>query len=70
MLFIDNEVHYTDGEPADSVMQEFVTRGDNQITALEVLAISVGLSTFHEKLWNRRVVVYSDNSGAEVSHIA
>ncbi len=35
--------------------------------SLEVLAISVGLSTFVHELMHRSVIVYSDNSGAEAA---
>ena len=34
---------------------------------LELLAISLGLSTFQEQLSGRKVVIHSDNSGSEVS---
>lgn len=36
-----------------------------QITTLEILAISIGLSTFQKLLQGRKVVVWSDNKGAE-----
>ena len=36
-----------------------------QITTLEILAISIGLSTFQSELKGRKVVVWSDNKGAE-----
>ena len=36
-----------------------------QITTLEILAISIGLSTFQAELGGRKVVVWSDNKGAE-----
>jgi hypothetical protein len=36
-----------------------------QITTLEILAISIGLSTFQAELAGRKVVVWSDNKGAE-----
>ena len=36
-----------------------------QITTLELLAISIGLSTFQAELQGRKVVVWSDNQGAE-----
>lgn len=39
--------------------------GHRQITTLEILAISVGLSTFQELLRGRKVVVWTDNKGAE-----
>ena len=36
-----------------------------QITTLELLATSIGLSTFQAELQGRKVVVWSDNKGAE-----
>ena len=36
-----------------------------QITTLELLSISIGLSTFQSELQGRKVVVWSDNKGAE-----
>ena len=36
-----------------------------QITTLEILAIAIGLSTFQDELRTRKVVVWSDNKGAE-----
>ena len=40
-------------------------RNDAQIMGLELLAISLGLSTFMYKIRNRKVVVHTDNLGAE-----
>ena len=65
VLFIDGDVHYTDGEPSEEVMSRFRARGDRQITSLEMLAISVGLSTFEAELSGRKIVLWSDNTGAE-----
>ena len=67
VLFIDGDCLYTDGMPSASIMQTFTQRADNQIMTLEILAISVGLSTFAEELKGRKVIVYSDNTGAEVN---
>jgi len=69
VLFINGQTLYTDGEPHASVMEWFQQRADGQITALEILAISVGLSTFSEELAGRKVVIYSDNTGAEVRRL-
>jgi hypothetical protein len=66
-LFGGHQILYTDGQPALAIMERFMKRSDNQITTLEVLAIAVGLSTFGELLENRRVVIFSDNVGAEGS---
>ena len=66
VLFIDGVCLYSDGKPHDDIMQWFYERADGQITSLEILAISMGLSTFAAELAGRKVVVYSDNTGAEV----
>ena len=66
VLCIDGVTHYTDGAPAESLMGKFSARCDNQITTLEILAISVGLSTFCSMLVGRKVVCFSDNTAAEV----
>ena len=66
VLCIDGQCHYTDGPPAAALVERFQSRRDNQITTLEILAISVGLCTFAERLKGRKVIVYSDNTGAEV----
>ena len=65
VLFIDGRTLYTDGAPAEQYMEQFQKRGDNQIMSLELLALVVGLSTFTEELKGRKVVLWSDNSGAE-----
>lgn len=67
VLFDGEQILYTDGQPAPEIFERFSKRSDNQITTLEVLAIAVGLSTFGEMLENRRVIIFSDNIGAEGS---
>ena len=54
------------GEPAPSHIDWLRKRGDNQIMSLEVMAVAVGLATFAEELRGRKVVVYIDNTAAEV----
>ena len=49
-------------------MAKLLARRDSQIVALEAIAIALGLSTFSEELRGRKVVLYSDNTGAEVGH--
>ena len=66
VLFVNGQVHFTDGAPSEAVMARFRQRADNQIMSLEMLAISVGLATFAAELRGRKVIVYSDNTGAEV----
>ena len=56
---------YTDGAPSERVMSNFKNRSDSQIMGLEMVAISLGLSTFASRLQNRKVIVHSDNKGAE-----
>ena len=65
VLCLDGYVQYTDGPIAPSIMERFQQRCDNQITTLEIVAISLGLSTFASELAHRNVIVYSDNKGAE-----
>ena len=66
VLFINGKTLYCDGEPHAGIMRWFQSRADGQITSLEILAIAVGMSTFSEELAGRKVIVYSDNTGAEV----
>ena len=54
-------------EPPESVLSFFRARGDKQITSLEILAIALAISTFSEEIAGKRVVMYSDNRGAERS---
>ena len=65
VLCIDGQWLYTDGVPRQEIMQQFLQRKDKQITTLEILAIAIGLSTFADELQGRKVVVWSDNTGAE-----
>jgi hypothetical protein len=66
-LFINGRCLYTDGAPSAAVMAEFEERADAQIMGLEILAISLGMATFAAELHGRRVVVWSDNTGAEAA---
>ena len=65
VLFFNGECLYTDGAPSQQVLDEFQQREDAQIMGLEILAIAVGLATFANELRGRKVVVWSDNTGAE-----
>jgi len=69
VLFIDGERLYTDGQPSAALMNTFEKRADNQIMTLEILAIAVGLSTFAKELQGRKVIVFSDNTGAEAASV-
>ena len=46
-------------------MGQLEARGDNQIMSLEMLAVLVSLSTHKERISGRRVVLWSDSTGAE-----
>jgi hypothetical protein len=59
--------YYCDMEPPACVMEFFQKRGDKQITSLEILSIALGISTFGDLISNRRLIVFSDNKGAEHS---
>ena len=67
ILFCDGQRTFTHMKPPAAVLEQFKRRKDNQIMGLELLAISLGLSTFQEQLSGRKVVIHSDNSGSEVS---
>jgi len=67
VLFVDGQCLYTDGRPSDGMMSSFKSRADNQIMTLEILAIAVGRSTFADELRGRKVLVFSDNTGAEAA---
>ena len=61
---------WTHMAPPTSVLKYFRARRDKQIMGLELLAISLGMGTFIEKLTGRRVVIHTDNKGSEVRPFA
>ena len=65
VLFIDGVVLWADFAPPAELVQLFCVRSDAQIMGLEILAIALGLCTFGDALRNRKVLVWSDNVGAE-----
>ena len=65
VLLADGKTHYTDWEPPPSLLAIFISRKDQQIMGLELLAIALGFSTFANLLEGRRVFVWSDNVGTE-----
>ena len=69
VVFIDGECLWTHMAPPQQVMCRFRARGDNQIMGLELLAISLGLSTFERRPRGRKVIIHSDNSGSEVTYL-
>ena len=66
VLFLDGRWYYTDGKLSSLIIERLASRHDNQIMAYESIAILLGISTFSNLLNGRRVVVWSDNKGAEV----
>ena len=52
---------------SEDIFAIFKARQDNQIMGLELLAISLGLSSFEHLLRKRRVVIHSDNTGSEAA---
>jgi len=66
VLFDGERRWFTHCEPPSCIMDSFRRRRDNQIMGLELLSISLGLSTFEAQLRDRQTVVYSDNTGSEV----
>ena len=63
VLLIDGEVWYTDCEPPKEMLEILTERHDDQIMGLELFSVSLGLSTFVDKLAGRDVFVWSDNRG-------
>ena len=61
----DGSALYTDLVPSPKLLEAFVQRRDQQIMGLELMAISLGLSTVGEQLSNRNAVIHCDNIGAE-----
>ena len=66
VVFIDEEILWTHLMPPQQTMSRFKSRGDSQIMGLELLAISLGISTFERRLRGRKVIIHSDNTGSEV----
>ena len=53
--------------PSATLLQHFRPRGDNQIMGLELMAISLGLTTFEKWIRNSNLVVWCDNCGSEMA---
>ena len=65
MACIDGQILYTAVSPNGELLDQLERRGDKQITSLEIIAILLSVATFAVALKGRRVVLYSDNTGAE-----
>ena len=66
VLFCDGAWMWTHMDPPAVALDSFLNSRKNQIMGLELLAVSLGLSTFSSWIKGRRVVVHCDNTGAEV----
>lgn len=67
VAWIDGAVEFADCAPPAELVGLLETRFDNQIMGLELMSIVLALSTFTDVCKGRRVVVHSDNRGAEVA---
>ena len=67
VLFLDGQSLFCDMRVPESILSFFTKRRDNQILGLEMLSIALGLSSFAPMLANRRLIVWSDNTGAEAA---
>ena len=67
-VLFDGELCMATRMPASpKLTKHFARRGDNQIMGLELMAISLGLTTFESWITNNRIVVWCDNTGSEVA---
>ena len=67
VVFIDGACWWTHTAVPSRWLSFFRRRNDQQIMGLELLAVSLGLSTFEGLLAGRCVVIHCDNSGSEQS---
>ena len=65
VVWVDGEVFFTDCPPPPEVTALWKVRADQQIMGLELLSIALGLSVFMDRLKGRKVIIHSDNTGAE-----
>ena len=67
VVHADGIWHWTSTTVGERGLKHFRRRRDKQIMGLELLAISLAFETFAPIIRRRRVIVYCDNTGAEVS---
>eukprot|EP00969_Alexandrium_andersonii_P054931 2421260-Alexandrium_andersonii.AAC.1 len=65
VLAADGQWQYTDVVPPRQVLEAFLTREDEQIMGLEMLAVVLGLCSFMGDVEGRRCVIFTDNTGGE-----
>ena len=61
VLMVDSECSWTHMAVPENILAFFKARKDNQIMGLELLSISLGLSSFEQLLRKRRVVIHSEH---------
>ena len=66
VLLAGRQVFFVHQQAPEELSRFFKVRSDKQILGLELLAISLALSSFAHLLRGRRVVIHSDNTGNEV----
>jgi hypothetical protein len=66
VLLHDGELHFCQCDVPERLARQFVHRDDAQIMGLEMLALALGLSSFGGWLQGRRILLWSDNKGAEL----
>lgn len=65
ILWVDGDVLFSDCPPPLEITQLWQERRDQQIMGLELLSIALGLSVFEKEIAGRKLVIHSDNTGAE-----
>ena len=65
VIIVDGCTFYCDCAPPAEAMAHFSERRDGQIMGLELLALALALSSFKQMIAGRRIVLWSDNVGAE-----
>ena len=65
VLFMDGQIWYTHLPPCQRIRAMLQERNDQQIMALELFAIVLGVCTFRSLLQGRRVWIWCDNVGGE-----
>ena len=67
VLLKKGRLSYTDMPVPQELMDRLPIRKDKQIMALEILAIALGLSTFHGEVAGAVLRIWTDNVGCELS---
>ena len=65
VLFDEGQIAHTSMKPNEAMMKTLQERNDQQIMALELHAIVLGVCTFREKLKGKNVRIWCDNAGGE-----